>query len=235
MSIVKRESLVLLTALALATGGCLDEGGAVSNPEDPGSNLPPTAPPPTTGNEDTTFDHDNSTMVDPFELLDSLSQEGPPEVRARFHSCSKIRYRTIGRLIESRGVNLGAAEEFAAGNIYNNSDQALGVANYGARIPETTDLTTASAAKLFDIFVAAAPEIIANMPSRPECQLGGVGVSLFNVDGQCMPDGITCLLGKPATINHIDLCNSFVAQAATPDEGRIIATAAMAAAAHTCE
>jgi hypothetical protein len=228
-----KKSVPLL--LLVAAGGCLGDGGARSPDPDPGSQSPGTTPPPTTGDEDTTFDHDNTTSVDPFELLDNLANEGPPEVRARFHSCAKIRYRTIGRLLGSRGVDLASTGQFAAGNIYNNSDQALGVANYGARIPETTELTTASAAKLFDIFVAAAPEIIAQMPNRPDCQIGGVGVSLFNADGQCLPDGITCLMGKPATINHIELCNSFVAAAASPDEGRIIATAAMAAAAHTCE
>jgi hypothetical protein len=234
MSLSTRTQPLLLVGLASLLGACLDTNAPLGGSVGPGD-PPHTAPPATSGDENTTFDHDNTAAVDPYELLDRLAQEGPPEVRARFHSCSKIRYGTIGRLLASRGVNLGDTAEFAAGNLYTTSDQALGVANYGARIPETTELTTASAAKLFDIFVAAAPEIMANMPNRPECQIGGVGAALFNADGQCMPDGITCLMGKPASIGHIDLCNSFVAAAATPDQGRVIATAAMAAAAHTCE
>lgn len=223
----------LFLATALLGAGCLssDDGDPPTVPD----NTVPTAPTPTTGNEETTFDHDNTTSTDPFELLDQLDQEGPNEVRARFHSCPKVRYRTIGRILGSRGVNVGATEEFSAGNIYGNADQALGVANYAARIAETTELTTASAAKLFDIFIAAAPEIIANMPNRPECQVGGVGAQLFNADGQCLPDGIACLTGLPATPAHLELCNSFVTNAPSIDEGKLIATAALAAAAHTCE
>jgi len=34
---------------------------------------------------------------------------------------------------------------------------------------------------------------------------------------------------------HLELCNSFVANAPSIQEGQIIATAALAAAAHTCE
>lgn len=223
----------LFLATALLGAGCLssDDGDPPTTPEP----TLPTAPPQTTGNEETTFDHDNSTATDPFELLEQLEDEGPNEVRARFHSCPKIRYRTIGRILGSRGVDMAATGDFDAANIYANADQALGVANYAARIGETTELTTASAAKLFDIFIAAAPEIIANLPNRVECQVGGVGAQLFNGDGQCLPDGIACLTGLPATPAHLELCNSFVANAPSLDEGKIIATAALAAAAHTCE
>ena len=225
---------VPVLASLLAVGACL--GGDPTPPGAPApTDDPSTGDPSTIGGQDTTFDHENSLSVDPFELLQQLEDEGPPEVRARFHSCPKIRYRTIGRLLASRGVDLALTGPFDAGNLYNTSDQALGVANYGARIPETTELTTASAAKLFDIFVAAAPELIANLASRPACQVGGVGAPLFNAEGQCLPDGISCLIGRPATINHLELCNSFVRSAPTPAEGRLIAVAAMAAAAHTCE
>lgn len=226
----KLKTILFATAIGL---GCMssDDGDPSS---DPGPTLP-TAPAPTTGSEETTFDHDNTTSVDPFELLERLEEEGPNEVRSRFHSCPKIRYRTIGRILGSRGVDMAKGGDFDAAKLYAEADQALGVANYGARIPETTDLTTASAAKLFDIFVAAAPEIIANMPTRTECMVGGVGARLFNDDGQCLPDGIACLTGLPAGPAHLELCNSFVANAPSIDEGKIIATAALAAAAHTCE
>jgi hypothetical protein len=224
-------------AMAAAVGmlfGCSSEGV-----EDPGPGpediTPPTAPDPTTGGEDNTFDHDNSGAVDPFELLAQQEAEGPPEFSARLHSCPKIRYATIGSLLTGRGVDLATTGETQAGNIYSTSDQALGVANYGARIAETTELTTASAAKLFDIFVAAAPEIIANMPSRPECMIGGVGARMFNDYNQCTPDGVSCLIGLPATPAHMELCNRTVTEASTPEMGKIIAVAALAAAAHTCE
>src|SRR4029077_7768743 len=99
----------------------------------------------------------------------------------------------------------------------------------------SVELTTASAAKLFDIFTAAAPEIIAGMPLRAECTVGGVAAKMFNDAGQCTIDGITCLIGVPATAAHLDLCNSILSKASTPELGQIIAVAPLAAAAHTCE
>jgi hypothetical protein len=225
------RSLILASLVAV---GCASDGTEPpEGPEDPVA--PPTAPPATTGNEDTTYDHDNTAAQDPFELLAQMEEEGPPEFSARLHSCPKVKYGTVGRILASRGVNTGSTVELSAGQIYGDADQALGVANYAARISETTDLTTASAAKLFDIFVAAAPEIIAEMPNRPECTVAGVGARMFNDAGQCSPDGISCLIGLPATPGHVELCNQIVNNASTPEQGRVIAVAALAAAAHTCE
>jgi hypothetical protein len=218
---------------ALLLGACTPEGSSLPPPEGPA--VPPTAPPPTSGNEESTFDHMNDYNVDPWALLEQMQEEGPPEFSSRLHSCPKVRYGTLGRILSSRGIDLGNAAETSAGFIYSNSDQALGVANYPARIAEASDLTTASAAKLFDIWVAAAPEIIASMPSRPECTIGGVGTSFFNEAGQCNADGISCLIGQPATLNHVQLCNLILGQASTPELGRVIAVAALASAAHTCE
>jgi hypothetical protein len=83
--------------------------------------------------------------------------------------------------------------------------------------------------------VAAAPEIIANLASRPECTVGGVPARIFNDAGQCTADGISCLIGAPATAGHIEICNQMVSRASTPERGRTIAVAALMAAAHTCE
>ena len=224
--------IVLATALGMM--GCASDS-QMPEPEDPQTPAtPPTAPPPTSGNEDTTFDHDNSS-ADPFDLLAQQGEEGPPEYSSRLHSCPKMRYTSIGRLLSSRGVDIGNTVELSAGQIYGEADQALGVPNYAARIPETTELTTSSAAKLFDIFVAAAPEIIANMPNVEACQIGGVGARMFNDLGQCTPDGISCLIGLPAKPAHLELCNIIVNDATSPERGQIIAVAALAAAAHTCE
>ncbi len=219
--------------LVAALVGCTDSPA----PKEPGpTNLTqPTSPPATSGSTDTTFDHQNDLDVDPFALLAQMQEDGPPEFSARLHSCPKMKYQTIGRLLASRGIDLGNANPDSAGNIWSSSDQALGVANYAARVPEQTELTTASAAKLFDIFVAAAPEIIANMPNRAECMIGGVGTQMFDASGQCTLDGISCLIGSPATLTHVQLCNVILTQASTPELGKIIAVASLAAAAHTCE
>lgn len=230
---VKLRAMVMAALFAACTNSTT---GPTEDPVgDPPVAPPPTAPPATSGNEETTYDHMNDMDVDPFELLARMGEEGPPEFSARLHSCPKMKYRTIGRVLASRGVNLQATGQTTAGFLYTNADQALGAPNYAARISESTELTTASAAKLFDIWVAAAPEIIANMPNIEACKVGGVGARMFNDAGQCTADGIACLIGMPATLQHIEFCNTIVVQASTPELGRTIAVAALASAAHTCE
>ena len=130
-----------------------------------------------------------------------------------------MKYATIGRMLASRGVDLNATGETTAGRMWRDADQALGVANYAARQRENLELTTAAAGKLFDIFVQAAPEIIAAMPNRAECQVGGVGAVLFNGSNQCDADGITCLIGVPATASHLELCNLTVSMASDIETG----------------
>ena len=61
------------------------------------------------------------------------------------------------------------------------------------------------------------------------------GVSLFNASNQCEADGITCLIGVPATASHVELCNLTVAKASDVETGKKMAVAALLAAAHTCE
>ena len=229
---IKRLTLALLVAAACST----------SDPDDPGDPMPPAGddepadpgPGPAAGGEDNTFDHPNAE-VDVWDLLDRMTEEGPPRYSARVHSCPKLKYAALGRLLASRGVDLAAEGETSAGRMWREADQALGAPNYAARSPEALELTTASAAKLFDIFLQAAPEIVANMPSRAECTVGGVPARMFNDAGQCSPDGISCLIGVPAQPGHLELCNQMIARASTPDKGRLIAVAALAAAAHTCE
>ncbi len=186
------------------------------------------------GGEDNTFDHPGE-YVDPFELLDRLRREGPARYSSRVHSCPKMKYDTLGRLLTSRGVNLAATAAGTAGALYRNGDQALGAPNYAARQREGRELSTATASKLFDIFVSAAPEIITAMPTLPACTVAGTGTSMFNGDNQCTADGIACLLGVPATASHLELCNLTVSRASDVEKGKRIAVATLLAAAHTCE
>ena len=100
---------------------------------------------------------------------------------------------------------------------------------------ETIDPGLATTAKLFDIYVQAAPEIIRNLPGRPECQVGGVGAPVFDAQDRCLADGVSCLIGVPASAAHLEICNHTVADAADPETGKRLAVAVLAAAAHTCE
>ncbi len=215
---------ILLAALAGCTGEEL-EPTIDENPLPEGN---------ASGGEDNTYDHPNAN-IDPFELLERLRQEGPPRYSARVHSCPKMKYDTMGALLASRGVNLGNTVALSAGRLWRESDQALGAPNYAARQREARELSTATASKLFDIFVQAAPEIIAAMPNRAECQVAGVGVTMFNAENQCNADGIACLIGVPPTASHLELCNLTVQRATDVEKGKQIAVASLLAAAHTCE
>jgi hypothetical protein len=177
----------------------------------------------------------NLPAPDPFAELERLQREGPPRYASRVHSCPKTRYRTLGNLMASRGVDLTATGELTAGQLYRQGAQALGGANYAARVRENIDLGLSTTAKLFDIYVQAAPEIIQNLPARPECQIGGVGARLFDAANHCVADGVTCLIGVPATPAHLETCNQTVSDAADVEAGKRLAVAVLAAAAHTCE
>jgi len=167
----------------------------------------------------------------PYEELERLQREGPPRYSSRVHGCTKMRYQTLGNVLASRGVALGATAETSAGQIYASGRAALGAPNYAARIRENTELGLATTSKVFDIFAQAAPEIIAAMPGRPECG----GAALFDAANRCNPDGISCLLGVPATSVHQQICDQTVARAADVESGKRLAVAALAAAGHTCE
>lgn len=219
------RNLSVLASLLLAA--CV--GGEPTVPETAPNEVPGGA----SGGEDNTFDHPD-TQPDIWELYERMNEEGPPKYTSRVHSCPKVRYRTLGNILTSRGVNLAGGPD-TAGSSYTLSGQALGQPNYGARKRENLDLTTASASKLFDIFAQAAPEIIANMPNLPQCQVGGVGARLFNDYDQCLADGVSCLIGVQATASHMEICNQTVANASDPERGKVMAVALLAAAAHTCE
>jgi hypothetical protein len=229
------------------TGGDPADGGTTSG--NGGSSESPPGGGPTTGNEDNTFDHFNdpgeSGQKDPFEILKERAAEGPPEIRTRLHSCSKIPYSALGEFLTSRGVNLaltaGPGELPTAGDLYRNGGDAMGVARYPAREGETYFHTTAGATKLFDIFVQAAPEIIAGVQSAAACQLNGVGRPMFDADdGSCVYESLSCIMGRPASEDDMVVCNLMLAQANNGDltdvaRKRQITVAAFLSAAHSCE
>jgi hypothetical protein len=146
-----------------------------------------------------------------------------------------MRVATLGNVLASRGVNLAATDALSAGSIYRTSTIALGAANYAARTRENIELGVATASKIFDIYVQAAPEIIANLPARTECQRNGQPAQLFDSSNHCVESGFSCLIGARATPEHLAVCNETVKRAADPESGKRLAVALLAAAAHTCE
>jgi hypothetical protein len=175
--------------------------------------------------------------IDPWTVLERERREGPPRYTSRVHGCTKMRYATIGNVLASRGVAIGIPDPapLSAAQLYRDGAATLGAPNLAARVRETLELGVATSSKLFDLFVQAAPEIIAQMPTRPECQVGGVGVELFDAANRCVARGITCLIGMPATAEHVAMCDHTVSRAETVEIGKQLAVAVLAAAAHTCE
>jgi len=186
------------------------------------------------------FEHDTDTSSDPFEVLGRIQEQGPPEVSSRMHSCQKLKYATLGNVLQSLGVTIPAtvgtgAAALTGGALYVGGAGALGAPIYGARIPESVEITTAGATKLFDIFVQSAPSIVTAMPNLARCKTAGVAASMFDAQGKCTLEGITCLQGAPAMQSQKDLCDQALTEASTPQIGQTIAVASILAAAHTCE
>ena len=128
--------------------------------------------------------------------------------------------------------------------LYFTGQDAVGVAKLDSRLAEREEHSTASAMKVFDIFVQAAPELIANIgdPAKaPACTMGGKNQPMFDSkDGSCVEDSVSCLLGQPATDDHMLLCNLIVqkANAADPTDlikKRNLAVAVLLSAAHSCQ
>jgi hypothetical protein len=217
-------TLAILASSVLASA-CTDEV--------PDSTTPPAGS--TSGDESTTYDHDNSG-ISPWELLERLQQEGPPSYTSRVHSCPKVRYKTLGTVLTQLGVNVANMTALSAGDLYRNGFNALGGPNFDNRIRENISIATSGASREFDIFAAASDEIInaftaGTGPLAARCP----GAQLFDGSNNCQPSGITCLIGAPATSRHIDYCNLTVTSASTPTVGKRLAVASLLAAAYTCE
>lgn len=210
--------------------------GAVACSTDVDDEIDNTAPPTTgtTGDENSTFDHENDGYS-PWDLIDRLAKEGPPRYTSRVHSCPKVRFATLGNVLRSLGVNTANTANLSAGQLYTSGFNAMGGPNFANRIRENIAVTTSGASRMFDVFAAAAPEIITNMPSLTRCQTAGVGAEMFDANNQCRPDGIACLIGQPAQPAHLDFCNLTVTSASDVNVGKTIAVAAILAAAYTCE
>jgi hypothetical protein len=252
----------LLSTMAMAGflgAGCL--GGSTptptnpdpsnpSNPSDPSNPTPIANNPsdPANGNNTSsggtggTFDHMNDDTVDPFQVLARIQEEGPPEVSTRMHSCGKMKYATLGRVLASMGVTM-TGNGTTPNGLFTSGASALGKPDYTNRTPESTLLSTAGAVRLYDIIIASAPQIITAMPNNMRCTVGGTAAAMFDATG-CTMAGISCLTGAPATQAQKDLCDSAVASnttdkvgtaATAPTVGQVIAVASLAAAAHSCE
>jgi hypothetical protein len=136
------------------------------------------------------------------------------------------------------------AKPATPGYLYFTGKNSLGVPKLDSRLGEKDEHTTASAMKLMDIFLQAAPQIISNIGNTtkaPACTINGKNKMMFDVlDGSCIEESVSCLIGYPATDDHMLLCNLLVQKAKPGDQAdlnkkRIIAVAALLSAAHSCQ
>jgi hypothetical protein len=223
-------TLTILVGASLGVAACTDPLETTPPPAD-------TTPPPggtTTGSDGNTFDHENNS-VSIWDLIDRMTKEGPPSFSSQMHGCTKPRYATLGNILSSIGVNTASTTALSAGLLYTGGGPALGAPNYGARVRENLSVTTSGASRQDDIFAAAATEVIANVGTLARCNVGSTPAVLFDAQNQCHAEGITCIIGTPATLDHVALCNETVTRASTPDIGKRLAVAALLAAAYTCE
>lgn len=232
-----RYTLSILLGASLGVTACsgnIDGGNTGNNNTGDDDNSDPGN---TTGGDGTTFDHPNDGPS-PFDIIDRIHQEGPSSFSSQMASCSKIPYAVLGNLLTSIGVDKTlTANKTSAISLYNAGGDAMGQPQYASRIRENSQVTTSGASKLFDIFAAAAPEVIKNIATLTRCQVNGVAPVLFDASNVCHIEGISCLLGMPATQGHVELCNQAVkaGSATTVDNGKNIAVAALLAAAYTCD
>lgn len=131
-----------------------------------------------------------------------------------------------------------------AGYLYFTGKNSLGVPKLDSRLAEKDEHTTASTMKLMDIFIQSAPQIISNIgdPTKaPACTLNGKNLPMFDPkDGSCVEETVSCLIGQPATDDHVLLCNLIIQKANPGDlsdlnKKRIIAVSTLLSAAHSCQ
>src|SRR5207248_1046040 len=128
--------------------------------------------------------------------------------------------------------------------LYFTGKDAFEVPKVDSPFPEKAEHTVSSSLKMMDIFIEAAPEIIANIGDpikAPACTLAGKNHPMFNAsDGSCVHESVSCLIGRPATDEHVLLCN-LILQKANPSDAtdvvkkQRIAVATMLTGANLCE
>jgi len=219
---MKRTVLTLLLPLA-AFAGC---GDGASNSLTNG-NGPATSPAASAGTSAPTTDPNAAAAAA------QATAAGSPEVTSRQHGCGKMSIASIGQLLASRGLTgkgaLPKGSQSGVG-IFNAGDTAaaLGAANYEGRTAESPFASTSAISKMFDIYTMASYDAVDPGWSAPACP----NVQLIS-GGKITKDGLTCLMGKPATDEHVAIANDAIAK--NPTDGPKIAIASILSAAHTCQ
>jgi hypothetical protein len=231
---MKRTILTLISISALALA-CDDTSDSLTD----GRRTAPRDPNATAGSDDSTYDHSNdpggAAPGAEFEPADpaQVRAVGSPEVTSRLHSCGKLTVASLGNIITSRGLTGGGTRPnggLSGQAIFNRAETpaALGAANYNGRVPEAPFASTSAISRMFDIYTMASYDVIEADWAAPACP----GVKVLDA-GKFTKDGLSCLMGKPATEEHVAVANDAIVK--NPTDGAKIAIAALLSAAHTCQ
>lgn len=158
--------------------------------------------------------------IDHDDILDNVGdvfkdgRQVPPAEGERLHSCGKLRYKTVGAILTSRGINIGNTAANSAGSLYQRAQSVWGTANFFGRIGESTRNSTSSVVGLQDILLAVAEELVTATNADGAWMSGACsGGKLFS-GTSCDRDGFACLLGATPSQRQLDLCNNMVADTA---------------------
>ncbi|MFO0675586.1 MAG: hypothetical protein U0169_03570 [Polyangiaceae bacterium] len=185
---------------------------------------------------------------------------GSVSLTAKNYGCTPISYRTAGLLLNDLGLKLAidplsnpilpaATGNNNGNNMGNNNNNgtptasqaaytaaraSFGVADFPNRSAESTTIGTAQLAKMGDLFIEAAPEIIANFALSPRCG----GISLFDPTGHPSREGLTCIGGQVASADAVQLAGQLmdraVAQGMTQQGAQELVVAGYLSAQFTC-
>lgn len=235
-------SLGLCASLGLY-GSC--GGGQATTPPEEMMMTPPAQEPP---QPEMGFNHDGTLNLETDPFKDGLNVS--KEESERTHSCGKISYRTLGTILNRRGLTVaGAGTQCNDGqpydcqvrDLYRNGNLVLGMANYPARASESDRSTTGGLVRLDDIMIAAAEELITTM--NPTGAFGATTdcatTALFDAGNKCLADGFACLVGVPLTQAQLDQCSSSVAGMTGSGipvlDAKRLTTAALASTIYLCD
>jgi hypothetical protein len=240
------SKFAILAFLGLGLVGCTPEGTTPGpdDPDDPQTPADPQDPQlptetPPASNAMAPFEHPMEPERDPFIVFEEMIEEGPRDYTARVHGCTKMPYAVIGRYLQARGVNTGNMTADTAGALYRAAQNSIGVPNLTNKVRDPKEWSTAAFTDLLDIMGASVPEVTTAMPNQNACKRGGASVNLFGTDAAgattLTADGVTCLLGLPATPEMLELGAAFLKQATSDADGRILVVASLMASAQLCQ
>jgi len=180
---------------------------------------------------------------------------------AKDYACGPLGYREAGNLLVGLGVVIkidpleiplpvagmnnnnnnnnnnndpNAAKPGDAQVAYLAAKSSFGVADYANRMPEATQVGTAQLAKMGDLFIQAAPEILAGFSTSPRCG----GVTLVDANLHFTREGLSCIGGQVVNDDQVQLAGQLidraVAQGMTQQGAQELVVAGFLSAQFTC-